>query len=623
MELAEVAETTSTPDLSALEDVVYCKTYTYDLAGNRTGFTLEKGDEVVHNIVYTYDNLNRLSTVKKNGTVEATYTYDTNGNRASLTYANGVVTTYSYNLANWITNLSNKNSDGETLSSYSYTYYTSGNQASKTDNTGKVTSYIYDDLGRLKQESESTGLVVKYTYNSSGNRIQMRVTGTENYNVSYIYNAANQLISEGKTVDEVLTITEYTYDANGNTLTITSPESLQVNTYNLFNQLVSTNINGNCSAYAYNTNGIRTAKSVNGVCTTFLLDGGNVVGEVQSGEVTATYLRGANLISRETDTSEQYYIFNAHGDVTGLVNNSQTVEKTYDYDAFGNEKEPSATDTNPFRYCGEYFDKETGTYYLRARYYDPSIGRFTQQDTHWNTANMIYGDNPNKINEREDALGLKTYTYAPSINSIMQSGNLYVYGLNNPLFYQDYSGNFVITTAALCALGKVALTKVVIPFVIGLASQAATDVIEYAYNPEGFEPSSAGQYIWSGLTNTFTFGISNPITKSAFSAFGSELIDAWDKAMAKKPPNSTEQVLANIGLNVLGDCAIDKISSSNSILNEVFPESQNNGSKKNNSVSFLENNTTKDNISDILNILPNAYKSVVINHKDKIFYTRY
>ena len=53
------------------------------------------------------------------------------------------------------------------------------------------------------------------------------------------------------------------------------------------------------------------------------------------------------------------------------------VTKTYDYDAFGNEAEPSSTDTNPFRYCGEYFDTETGTYYLRARYYDPAVGRFT------------------------------------------------------------------------------------------------------------------------------------------------------------------------------------------------------------------------------------------------------
>ena len=37
-------------------------------------------------------------------------------------------------------------------------------------------------------------------------------------------------------------------------------------------------------------------------------------------------------------------------------------------------------DANPWRYCGEYFDKETGTYYLRARYYNPANGRFSSED---------------------------------------------------------------------------------------------------------------------------------------------------------------------------------------------------------------------------------------------------
>ena len=44
------------------------------------------------------------------------------------------------------------------------------------------------------------------------------------------------------------------------------------------------------------------------------------------------------------------------------------------------EYTPSDLDDNPFRYCGEYYDKETGTIYLRARYYDAEQGRFTQED---------------------------------------------------------------------------------------------------------------------------------------------------------------------------------------------------------------------------------------------------
>ena len=138
-----------------------------------------------------------------------------------------------------------------------------------------------------------------------------------------------------------------------------------------------------------------------------------------------------------------------------LAGTSGSVTRRYDYDAFGNELEvagnPSGTDANPFRYCGEYWDNETETYYLRARYYDPSIGRFLSEDTHWNPSNMTYGDNPVKWNEREsnDPLGLNTYTLVPNITAIMQSGNLYAYCLNNPLLYQDPGGESIILTCII------------------------------------------------------------------------------------------------------------------------------------------------------------------------------
>ncbi|WP_145997725.1 RHS repeat-associated core domain-containing protein [Marasmitruncus massiliensis] len=60
------------------------------------------------------------------------------------------------------------------------------------------------------------------------------------------------------------------------------------------------------------------------------------------------------------------------------------VLKTCRYDAFGNEQNPEKLDSNPFRYCGEYFDRETGELYLRARYYNPEIGRFSEGITGYN-----------------------------------------------------------------------------------------------------------------------------------------------------------------------------------------------------------------------------------------------
>ena len=77
-----------------------------------------------------------------------------------------------------------------------------------------------------------------------------------------------------------------------------------------------------------------------------------------------TYTYGHRLLYSD-DTK---YVLNAHGDVVALLNNSGVVTKRYEYDAFGNELSIDNTDMNPFRYCGEYFDTETGTIYLRARH---------------------------------------------------------------------------------------------------------------------------------------------------------------------------------------------------------------------------------------------------------------
>ena len=293
----------------------------------------------------------------------------------------------------------------------------------------------------------------------------MEVTGAQTYTTTYTYNAANRLVTETKTGNGVEAVLAYTYDANGNLrrrYTAASGYSNITYEYDGFGQLTQLQIAGVAASYTYNADGIRTAKVVGEDVTTYLTDGGNVVAERVNGELT-TYLRGANLISRKTAVSTEYYLYNAHGDVVVLTPTSVNGGyKTYTYDAFGNETAPYADDTNPFRYCGEYYDRETGTYYLRARYYAPTIGRFTQQDTHWTNANRIYGDNPQKTNEREDRLGIQTYTYVPQIAAVLQSGNLYVYCMNDPVMYVDPNGNEWYHWAIGGALVAVAAAAVVV-----------------------------------------------------------------------------------------------------------------------------------------------------------------
>ena len=95
------------------------------------------------------------------------------------------------------------------------------------------------------------------------------------------------------------------------------------------------------------------------------------------------------------------------GSVTHVVEEEdRRVRNCYGYDAFGNTEYAEETVRNRFRYTGQQYDSVTGQYYLRARYYNPVIGRFLQEDTY-------YGD------------GL----------------NLYAYCRNNPVRYYDPSGH--------------------------------------------------------------------------------------------------------------------------------------------------------------------------------------
>lgn len=78
--------------------------------------------------------------------------------------------------------------------------------------------------------------------------------------------------------------------------------------------------------------------------------------------------------------ADYLYQKNAHGDVTALIDNNGNVNRYYRYDAFGTPGSYSADDTNPFLYAGQYYDRESQSYYLRARYYLPRYGRFTAED---------------------------------------------------------------------------------------------------------------------------------------------------------------------------------------------------------------------------------------------------
>lgn len=232
---------------------------------------------------------------------------------------------------------------------------------------------------------------------------------------AYAYDANNRLTAETKNTNGTNQTTKYTYDRNGNQLTKSingaSPDSYA---YDEFDRLDNAVVNGQTIQYAYNADGLRISKTVGGVTTKQYWDGTNIVNEAdQNGNLKNTYIRGTSLIGViDASGSKKKYLFNGHGDVVGLADANGNVTKSYDYDIFGNEKNIDPKDTNPFRYVGEYYDNETGDYYLRARYYNPADGRFISEDTY-------EGD-------VKDPLSLNWYTYCEDdpVNGVDPSGHI-------------------------------------------------------------------------------------------------------------------------------------------------------------------------------------------------------
>ena len=218
------------------------------------------------------------------------------------------------------------------------------------------------------------------------------------------------------------------YDSNRNQLSETVNGTSKTFTYNKFNQLTGFSNGNNSASYTYNPSGARRTKTVNGVTTNFVWNGSNLAYEKANGKENYYYYDITGITSIKADGVVKNYLKNSHGDVTAIADSSGTIIKDYVYDAFGNEVTENTADTNPFRYAGEYFDAETGQIYLRNRYYDPVTGRFLTEDTYWNIENMIYGDCENNN--------------IPDIDAIIQSGNLYVYCLNNPINLVDSYGLF-------------------------------------------------------------------------------------------------------------------------------------------------------------------------------------
>jgi RHS repeat-associated protein len=354
--------------------------YTYDVAGNVASIYSSS----VHgaSMAYTYDSLNRLSTVVDNNlpadSNTTAYAYDTASNLVTVTDPNKLQSTIQYDSLNRLTSLNTATPNSSAVAGYSYTLGATGNRTGATEQTGRTLTWNYDGIYRLTSEAVSNDQSggngeVDYTLDPVGNRTSTAssLPGVPSVSLAS-FNLDDWLSPE-------------TYDANGNTLT-TGGKTF---TYDSENHLTS--MNGGAVTMIYDAFGNRVAKKVGNVTTTYLVeDDVNPTGlpqvfeESVNGVLQRTYTYGLQRISENQIISNtwqpSFYMYDGFGSVRQLTNLSGTVTDTYNYDAFGNLLNSTGSTPNNYLYRGEQYDPDLGLYYLRARYYNPQTGRFLSRD---------------------------------------------------------------------------------------------------------------------------------------------------------------------------------------------------------------------------------------------------
>jgi RHS repeat-associated protein len=343
----------STTQYSFLAGQTLTNSYSYDAASNRTGLTAADGS-TNH---YVYDSANWLTTLSNSWAGQFGFSYDALNRRIQMARPNGTSTTYNYDsLSRLLGVLHGGGNDGA-----KYGYDNAGNRTSKQNLlTGMTENYSYDSIYELTRVVQGASTTASYNYDPVGNRLASLSVSPYQYDVS------NHLSSVPSAT--------YNYDSNGNLLSKTNSTGTTQYAWDYENRLISAaapQLDGSTPIirFQYDPFGRRIQKSSPSRTRYYVYDGANIVAEFNTSGGVDEHLamqRGATVA---------YYQADALGSITSL-----STGDAYTYDSFGNVTSRTGNVINPYRFTGREWDTETGLYYYRARYYDPSIGRFISED---------------------------------------------------------------------------------------------------------------------------------------------------------------------------------------------------------------------------------------------------
>ena len=175
-----------------------------------------------------FGNLVQVGEHNGSSTYATTYTYDGLQDLLGITDANGNVRSFSYDgLGREVSSTDLHASASSTYGIWNYTYDNAGNLTTRVDPKSQTVNYTYDALNRVLTESNASATQIAYTYDTCTNGISRLCSVTSTDAVSLdtkTYDPLGNLASESKTINGTNYAASYTYDRQGNQLTLTNPD---------------------------------------------------------------------------------------------------------------------------------------------------------------------------------------------------------------------------------------------------------------------------------------------------------------------------------------------------------------------------------------------------------------
>ena len=416
---------------------------------------------------YTYDEQGRVTTETFEDYDTVSYTYNSDGNLATVTNsATGITTTYYYDLIDRLVKTRQTDEDGNPIAIYAYTYDSDNNLSALTESIGstsRTTNYAYDDDNRVTSVTNGTASE-HYTYDGIGRNSQ---TVTKNGNATVLTESYTFTVPEGvqaTTSTQVATnrlqaagydVTyTYTYDDNGNILSISDGTHTTSYVYDSANQLIRENNQADGFTHTWEYDGAGnilcrykypyTTGSLNEVPFTdeviYSYD------EYAWGDLLTAY-EGEDIsydeIGNPTADGTWTYTWE-HGRELESMSNDMTTW-TYTYDANGMRTQRTGDDiTYEYIYNGSSLSQMTvkddwqNTYTLYFAYgANGTPMSVTYNNTTYYYVTNIQGDVVAILNAAGTAV--VTYTYDAWGNPLSTTGSMAsTLGVHNPLRYRGY-----------------------------------------------------------------------------------------------------------------------------------------------------------------------------------------